>query len=311
MVIRRVSGFTRGTLQDAVTASQRLSIFEPCRMWQDLGREFGKSLTRLISGVMQGSGNGLRKGSRKSRKCAVAFPLRRVSGRAPGSVAELDLDWCCRRVSRRPAPPSPRGGTPRIPAGAFQNFLGCAGPPRFGATSAKRASRASDRALFDPQGGGGRYDAKGVGVCVREPLDNVHAPKPGALAWQAQGAIKSPGSRALSRSACRRADDEAARPRTSRRPVALDFTTAVERDRGTQKFDDGFGDAGLAPASTACIRFSPSRASQPAPGFALVAGAGGIVEIPTSRPLQQITADGRGIAKLCRCADRSASATAG
>ena len=50
--------------------------------------------------------------------------------------------------------------------------------------------------------------------------------------------------------------------------------------------------------STACSRFSPPRASQPAPGRALVAGAGDVIEISAARPLQEIAADRRGVAKL-------------
>ncbi|MHC2760323.1 hypothetical protein ACVIU7_005413 [Bradyrhizobium liaoningense] len=53
--------------------------------------------------------------------------------------------------------------------------------------------------------------------------------------------------------------------------------------------------------STAWLRFSPSRASQPLPASRLLQrAAGGIIEIRAACPLQQIAADGCGIAQLSR-----------
>ncbi len=43
---------------------------------------------------------------------------------------------------------------------------------------------------------------------------------------------------------------------------------------------------------------SPPRASQPEPGLRLLQALAGIVKICASRPLQEIAADGRGIAQL-------------
>ena len=51
--------------------------------------------------------------------------------------------------------------------------------------------------------------------------------------------------------------------------------------------------------STACSSVLAVTGIAARARFALVAGAGDIVEISASRPLQQIAADSRGIAKLC------------
>ena len=50
--------------------------------------------------------------------------------------------------------------------------------------------------------------------------------------------------------------------------------------------------------SMACSRLSPPRASQPAPGSRLLQALADVVEIGAARPLQQIAADGRGVAQL-------------
>ena len=81
---------------------------------------------------------------------------------------------------------------------------------------------------------------------------------------------------------------------------ALDLHDGVERDQRHAEIRRVGGDAGLAPAehgvqSVLAVAGVAARAR-----LAFVAGAGGVVEIPASRPLQQIAADGRGIAKLRR-----------
>src|ERR1700730_10333490 len=81
---------------------------------------------------------------------------------------------------------------------------------------------------------------------------------------------------------------------------ALDLHKSVERDQRHTEIRRMGGDAGLAPAehgvqSVLAVAGIATRAR-----FAFVAGAGDVVEISASRPLQQIAADGRGIAKLRR-----------
>ena len=87
----------------------------------------------------------------------------------------------------------------------------------------------------------------------------------------------------------------------SRRPPLPSIsTTASSATSGTQKSDGWVAMQCSLQPSTACSRLSPPRASQPAPGVALVAGAGDVVEVGAARPLQQIAADRRGVAKLRR-----------
>src|SRR6267154_5183315 len=83
---------------------------------------------------------------------------------------------------------------------------------------------------------------------------------------------------------------------------ALDFHNRVERDQRHAEIRRMGGDAGLAPAEYGMQSILAVTGIATRARFALVAGAGGIVEIATSRTLQQIAADGRGIAKLRRCA---------
>src|SRR6266853_6271865 len=83
---------------------------------------------------------------------------------------------------------------------------------------------------------------------------------------------------------------------------ALDFHNSVEGDQRYAEFRRMGGDAGLAPAEYGMQSILAVTGIATRARFALVAGAGGIVEIAASRPLQQIAADGRGIAKFRRCA---------
>ncbi len=80
---------------------------------------------------------------------------------------------------------------------------------------------------------------------------------------------------------------------------ALNLHDSVEGDQRHTEIRRVGGNAGLAPAehgvqSVLAVTGIASRAR-----FALVAGAGDIVEISASRPLQEIAADGCGVAKLC------------
>ena len=80
---------------------------------------------------------------------------------------------------------------------------------------------------------------------------------------------------------------------------ALNLRDGIEGDQRHTEIRRVGGDAGFTPAqhrvqSVLAVTGIASRAR-----FALVAGARDIIEISASRPLQQIAADGRGIAKLC------------
>src|SRR5882724_472581 len=142
------------------TPSRRVSgcpIFEPCRTCAGFW-------VRLISGVMQGSGNGCERGGRKSRHALRRSRRGECQGAHQDSLRELDLELVVAggfRVDQR----GHRRAAERLLSrtGAFQNFLRCAGPPRFRGHAAKGEPRIPDCGLFDPQRRGGRYDGEGVG----------------------------------------------------------------------------------------------------------------------------------------------------
>src|SRR5712691_149611 len=173
------------------TPSRRVSgcpIFEPCRTWAGAwARVWARVWTRLISGVMQGSGNGCERGGRKSRHALRRSRRGECQGAHQDSLCELDLELVVAggfRVDQR----RHRRAAERLGSrtGAFQNFLGCTGPPRFGGHAAKGEPRIADCALFDPQRRGGRYDGEGVGgalanfqiACMRrEPVRLARQPQ--------------------------------------------------------------------------------------------------------------------------------------
>src|SRR6266849_9247116 len=119
------------------TPSRRVSgcpIFDPCRMWAGA---WAGVWARLISGVMQGSGNGCERGGRKSRNALWRSRRGECQGAHQDPLRELDLELVVAggfRVDQR----RHRRAVERLGSrtGAFQNFLGCAGPPRFGGDSA-------------------------------------------------------------------------------------------------------------------------------------------------------------------------------
>src|SRR3981189_1565409 len=79
---------------------------------------------------------------------------------------------------------------------------------------------------------------------------------------------------------------------------ALDLHDGVEgRERHAEIRRVG-GDAGVAPAEHGVQSVLAAAGIATRARLAFVAGAGGVVEISASRPLQQIAADCRGLAKL-------------
>src|SRR5258708_20840119 len=80
---------------------------------------------------------------------------------------------------------------------------------------------------------------------------------------------------------------------------ALDLHHGVERDQWHAEIRRVGGDAGFAPAEHGVQPVLAVAGIATGTGLALVAGAGGVVKISASCPLQEIAADGCGIAKLC------------
>ena len=113
--------------------------------------------------------------------------------------------------------------------------------------------------------------------------------------------MRSPGSSAVSRCGASPGRRCSASSAISRRPPRPSIsTTASSATSGTQKSDGWTAmQDGLQP-STACRRFSPCRASQPEPGSRRLQALEGSWKYAQRVCLQQVAADGRGIAQLRR-----------
>src|SRR6202043_1573260 len=133
------------------------------------------------------------------------------------------------------------GGAPEdgvTGTGACQNLLRRAGAPRFGGNSAECYPRMPDRAFFDPEGRGGRYYGEREGGAFAD----FQIP---CMSREHAGLGRQPALPSIS-------------------------TTASSATRGTQKSDGWVAMQASLQPSTACNRFSPWRASQPAPGSRLL-----------------------------------------
>jgi len=114
------------TFQTPSRRVSRLSDIRACRMWAGAWAEFGQSLDKLISGVMQGSGNGCERGGRKSRNALWRSRCGECQGARQDPLRELDLELVVAGgFSRRPAPPFAARWNASDPGlEPFQNFLG-------------------------------------------------------------------------------------------------------------------------------------------------------------------------------------------
>ena len=81
--------------------------------------------------------------------------------------------------------------------------------------------------------------------------------------------------------------------------AAFDLHDRIEGDQRHAEIRRMGGDAGLAPAEHGMQPVFAVAGVATRTGLAFVAGAGGVVKVSAARPLQQIAADGGGVAKLC------------
>src|SRR5712675_3281470 len=120
--------------------------------------------------------------------------------------------------------------------------------------------------------------------------------KPARLAWQPQGddqIARLEGAFSFGRVA--RETVKRLHRNFALAGLALDFHNSVEGDQRHAEIRRMGGDAGLAPAEYGMQSILAVTGIATRARFALVAGAGGIIEIATSRTLQQIAADRRGL----------------
>ena len=264
---RRRSGACPVTFR---TPSRRVSgwpMFEPCRRWAG-------AWVRLISGVMERSGNG-GEGRGRQRRNALGRSRRGERQRAHDDPArELDLEGVVagrlcvgeRRLRGARGRRRRRAGGLRASSSAARARHGLAATP----PSASRASRIVPPSIRKRRGG--RDDGEGVGgaladLQIARMRRESRAPRPAAAARRSDRRARA---RFRAR-ACRRAGDASASSATSRRPFVPSIsTTASSATSGTQKSDGWVAMQASLQPSTACRRFSPSRASQPAPGSRLL-----------------------------------------
>ena len=232
-----------------------------------------------------------------------------ASARVDDAAREFDLEGVVAgrsRVGQRRFGGAAEGGVVGLRAGersasaarARQGFA--ATPP-----SAIRASTIA--AAFDPQRRGGRDDREGVGGAVAHleiaRMRRRRRPPRPAVARRRSARPVRARCRAPAR---RRAGDGSLSSGISRRPALPSIsTTASSATSGTQKSDGWVAMQCSLQPSTACSRVSPPRASQPAPGVALVAGAGDVVEIRRSACA---AADCRRPSRRCAAAPRRPTA---
>ena len=188
---------------------------------------------------------------------------------------QLDLEGVVagrRGVAR--APPRPRARkAARSGRCARQHRLRRAGAPGLRGDAAERDPRLRDRAAVEPQGRGGRHDGEGVGGALAD-LEVAGMRREGCRrsAGRRTATISSPGSStrlALGRVAGQAVEAPRAESRGGPRVPSIS-TTASSATSGTQKSDGWVAMQLSLQPSTACSRFSPPRASQPAPGSRLL-----------------------------------------
>src|ERR1700676_2808048 len=135
-------------------------MFEPCRTWAG-------AWVRLISGIVKRSGYGCERGGGKRGNALRRSRCGERQRAHDNALRELDLEqivsggFC---VGERRLRRAAEGGSIRI--GAREDPFGRTRPPRLGGNAAEREPRIADRALFDPQASGGRYDGEGVGSAL-------------------------------------------------------------------------------------------------------------------------------------------------
>ena len=274
MVIRCVSGFSLD-LQDAVAASQRLAdIRAVSDMRRSLGGSLGKADLRRHASAPGTDAKG--EAGRAGTRCGVPAAAS-VRARTRIRCASSILNWLSPEgFASTSAAIAARRNASGPGLDAFQNFLGRAGPPRFGGNAAKRQPRIPDGALFDPQRRGGRHDREGVGgafadlqiACMRrEPARLARQPQRDDQIARLERAF--PLGRVAGQT-MKRLDRNLA-PAGS----ALDLHDSVEGDQRHAEIRRVGGDAGLAPAEHGMQSILAVTGIATRARFALVAGAGG------------------------------------
>ena len=237
-----------------------------------------------------------RAGMRSGVPAAARVSARTTMRRASSILKALSPDGFAsgeRRLGRAAESCRRPGARPASIASAARARHGFAATP----PSASRASR--DRAVLDPQRSRGRHDGEGVGGALADLQIARMRREAARLGRQPHRDDEIAGlERAVPLG--RVAGQAVQRLERDLAPAvpALDLDDGVERDQRHAEIGRMGGDAGLAPAEHGMQPVLAVAGIAARAGLALVAGAGGVVEIGAARPLQQIAADGRGVAQL-------------
>src|SRR5262252_8860926 len=172
-------------------------------------------------------------------------------------------------------------------------------PPRLHRHAAERKPRIRNRTRLEAQSGGGRDDGEGIGRSFADFQVAGMGGETRGFRRQSHrddhlaGLKRVLTVRRIAGQAVEQFERNFAPPRS-----ALNLDNGVERSQGDAEIGGMRRDAALAPSQYGVqpVVSTPGIAARARTAF--VAGAGDIVEIRAARPLNEIAADGGGIAKL-------------
>ncbi len=205
------------------------------------------------------------------------------------------------------------GGRRRPPAVPPASAASAAcGAPWLQRDAAERHPGRGDRAAVQPQRRRGGDDREGVGGALPDFQVAGVAGEPGGLRRQAHGGDQFPRlEHGLASAACRRAGSGTLRAAPSRGPPRPRSRRRVEGGERDAEIGRVGGDALLGPAKDGVEAVLAAERVAAGAGFALVAGAGRVVEIRAAGALQEVAAVVAALRNWAEAPDSNASATAG
>ena len=234
-------------------------------------------------------------GMRSGVPAAASVRARTTTRRASSILKALSPDGFA-SASAASAARRNSGGVGRR---ADQDVLRLAGAPRLRGDAAERKPRLHDHVRLDAQRRRGRYDRECIGGAFADLQIAGMGGETRRLGRQAHrddhlaGLQHALAVGRVARQAMKRFKRDLAPAR-----LAFDLDDGVERDQRHAEIGRMGRDAALAPAQDGVQPVVAAAGVAAGAGVAFVAGAGGVVEISAARPLQEIAADGRGVAKL-------------
>ncbi len=295
VVVGGVGGRT-GDLEVAVAAGERLA---------DAGALAEVDARGLADGGWGGFGHGQAPGGegggRQGRQAGRRAAASEGQGADDDPPGQLDLEFVVpggRAAARARSAARRKGRLGRAPAraasavGARQGLR--ATPPR-----AMRAP--AIRLAVEPQAGGGGDDGEGVGGAFADFEVAGVGGERGGGGGEADGGDEFAGGEDGLALGGRAGEEVEVGERDFARAVrAFDLDDGVEGGEGDAEVGRVGGDAVLAPAEDGVEAVLAAERVAAGTGIALVAGAGGVVEIGAAGALEQVAGQGGGVAELRR-----------